>query len=203
MRDYGVSLEPLFYEARVRYYKDPSWDEQVFGWWKRNEVEDNHLSVQTGYGPTPRPSIRIGRDASDSKGQYDTAATLWKIRQSMEAVAAYLFRASIFELGIGGGRNSINVSAETRATLELHKLLDVKLRGFGANNSWSNSRSVLPGLDFSEGRVITTIDELVAFLSNRQTEALRQFRPVMIQFGPEVGLPISDRWAKQMAGTNV
>ncbi|TYP46775.1 hypothetical protein [Thermosediminibacter litoriperuensis] len=95
MRDYPVSLNPLFTEIWVHDPEYPTGRKNALSWWIANEINELHINFQRHLDRFPG-TIGPINPCNCRQGELMTLNYLWKYKENEEKIAAILISASLF-----------------------------------------------------------------------------------------------------------
>ncbi len=104
LESFNTPIQPLFHKVPIFDPSTPNGkniagttEKCFFEYWKPEEFEKNHLSVQNWYLLYPGTYGPLNYHQLASRGEYDTLELLYKNRNDVDGIAATMIAASLFE----------------------------------------------------------------------------------------------------------
>lgn len=186
LNDFCATLDPLFQPILVHDPANPRGREPKLSWWPTKSIRALHENCQRHLDHWPNTVGLVHPSTYDTRqGEIDTLHYLWENKDNQEKVAAILFAGSLFpRMG----------SSRARYPDNWPKRWCVKILADWAYVTWTGSRcpsmwhlsctDVLPVVNQDYIYKLDTVNALVRYLAEEHASLLLQYRPVVIEYGP-------------------
>jgi hypothetical protein len=183
LKDYMVSLKPLFTEVWVYDSKYPVGRQNELSWWPEKRIKEFQVNFQRHLDNYPGTNGPI-HPYEIRQGELNTLHYLWSHKENEEKIAAILINASLFSrLYSSRGQYPNNYWPPHHCVEELYKWAYEIWHGQNEFSAWQHYHTeVLPYMNRDFCYQLNSMDALIRYLADEHALVFLKFKPVTIEF---------------------
>lgn len=183
IREYSISLKPLFTEVWVHDSENPLGRKNSLSWWPKNKIKDLQLNFQRHLYKYPGSNGPV-HPYINRQGEIETLDYLWTHKENEEEIAAILINASLFTRLYSSRRHyPKDYWPPYYCVEELYKWAYRIWHSQDEYQSWQHYHTeVLPNRNEDIYYQLNDIYAVVRYLADEHALMFINFAPVTIEF---------------------